>query len=825
MTNPIPSPNIPVSVSRHARIPALALVCWLVLAGTAAAAADPRPQKGGVSVDITQKGIYRISLADLAASGIDANGVSASTFRLFRGSAEIPVIMTSPDTLVFYAPGLDTAYTGTDVYWLYWDAGEGRRAASVNGAPGDVPAVAVFRETLSIEENHTLWSDTPGAPDQDYWFWEKLTAPQNFSMSFDAPQLAASGNADVTVYFQGRSKGSHRVTIGLNGQLLGEATFTGASAQLKTLVVPRSALKSAGNQMMIGSAGDPGGVMYVNRVAVSYPKNGVAAGNTLLFNMSQDQPAQAVVTGFSSDTVLVLDVSDPDNPMQVSNVLVTAEGNGFKAAFRHEGGAKTYAAFTTAALKPPARMTFKTPSGLKAKTNGADWVLVSGKSLLPSLEKLCELRRRQGLQVKTAAIEDIYDTFSFGVFDPSALRDFLQYAAQNWSPAPRYVLLAGDSNLDYRDYFGTGKKNIVPVHLDTTQELGLTPSDYWFAAFDDAGPGPAMHIGRVSGNSPEVMTTIVNKLIRYESAKTGDFDHALLVADDEETAFETLNDDLAAYPPAGIQPVKIYARKYPKMADVTADILMAVDAGSLITSFVGHGDVTRWGAEPEGGGEFIIQPSDLDGLANPDRLTCILALNCLNGYFSQSFDHSLAEEWVLAADKGAVGCIAPSGLSHTQEHEMFGTAVFESIFIRGNNRLGDICTDAKMTVYSAGASENVLISMNVIGDPATRLAFGRNPDEIAAVYWIKAEAGSGGGISPAGETPVFAAANETFTITPADGYQVDDVKVDGVSQGRASQYTFQQVNRDHSISATFKAGGDSGGGGGGGGCFIDTIRW
>lgn len=70
-------------------------------------------------------------------------------------------------------------------------------------------------------------------------------------------------------------------------------------------------------------------------------------------------------------------------------------------------------------------------------------------------------------------------------------------------------------------------------------------------------------------------------------------------------------------------------------------------------------------------------------------------------------------------------------------------------------------------------------------------------------YTITATAGDNGSISPAGAS-VYRGDDQTFTITPNEGYEVADVLVDGSSVGAVSTYTFENVTGNHSISATFK---------------------
>ena len=63
---------------------------------------------------------------------------------------------------------------------------------------------------------------------------------------------------------------------------------------------------------------------------------------------------------------------------------------------------------------------------------------------------------------------------------------------------------------------------------------------------------------------------------------------------------------------------------------------------------------------------------------------------------------------------------------------------------------------------------------------------------------------TGGSISPSNPVTVVVGGSQTFTITPDSNYIVTDVIVDGVSKGAISTYTFNNVQADHTISATFK---------------------
>ncbi|MCX6699029.1 MAG: hypothetical protein NTV68_03740 [Methanomicrobiales archaeon] len=70
-------------------------------------------------------------------------------------------------------------------------------------------------------------------------------------------------------------------------------------------------------------------------------------------------------------------------------------------------------------------------------------------------------------------------------------------------------------------------------------------------------------------------------------------------------------------------------------------------------------------------------------------------------------------------------------------------------------------------------------------------------------YTITATAGTGGTISPTGAVPVALWGSQKFIIMPEPGFKISDVKVDGVSKGAITSYTFTNVLATHTISATF----------------------
>ena len=84
----------------------------------------------------------------------------------------------------------------------------------------------------------------------------------------------------------------------------------------------------------------------------------------------------------------------------------------------------------------------------------------------------------------------------------------------------------------------------------------------------------------------------------------------------------------------------------------------------------------------------------------------------------------------------------------------------------------------------------------------------RSNHTISAAFacTVTSSASFGGTVSPSGITSVNYGSNQTYTITPITGYSISEVKVDAVSVGAVTSYTFTNVITNHTISASFSGG-------------------
>ena len=691
---------------------------------------------GDLKIMVKQSGLYRITYEDLKGTGIDVDNVRPNTFRLYHGTDDVflrvvtaGTRMKQGDYLEFYAERFENTFTDTNVYRLSWGKKRGKRIpVRAGGVTGQGTLVTSFLDTIHLEQNNTGWGLTPGAPEQDYWFWEKITAPAVTNYPFTLQSLnKAGGTGKIKVCFRGASTApphpDHHTKITLNGTLIGDARWDGSDEYIQEADIPLNVLLEGTNTLTVESPGDTGAVVdiiYLNWIEISYWRQMEAKDDELTFTVTGEGRFRMAVNNLSSPDVRIFDITSPFRVSMYKGFTIAPGSNGYIAAFEDDlKGRKSFYLMTDKAVKSPFSTEQWRSAGLKSEANSADYIVITPREFLESASPLITFREQQGLRVKPVAVEDIYNEFGNGTLDPQAIKDFLTYTYAYWRrPAPAYVLLLGDGTLDYRDNFATGKKTRVPVHLLMTPDAGLVPDDNWYVAIDGNDVLPDMIIGRVPAADATMAADMVQKILGYENANSYSPRDVLFAADNNDIYFETINENLVSKLPAGYTARKVYLRSYSTTESATSDIISYMNNGMMLTNYVGHGDVTHWA------GESLFVPEYISRLNNGGKLTFLVTLDCMNGYFAHPFYYSISEAFVAAKDRGAIAAFSPSGLGYPSEHMILGNEIFSSIFQDNIRALGAITTRSKINAFANGVSEDVVRIFTLIGDPAVRLKRG-----------------------------------------------------------------------------------------------------
>jgi hypothetical protein len=361
------------------------------------------------------------------------------------------------------------------------------------------------------------------------------------------------------------------------------------------------------------------------------------------------------------------------------------------------------------ALRPEVRR--PRPSGLGRDSQGADWVLIGPEDFLDAAGPLVSERRSQGLRVRVASVEEIYDVFGHGEPRPQAIRAFLEHAYHEWKRPPRYVLLLGDATYDFKNYLGTEVVNRVPPLMVRTSYL-WTASDAAYASVNGDDPFPDLAIGRLPAANAGEARLMVQKILAFERGGGLDLD-AVLVADDSDEGgdFERNADELSATVLAGLPQRRIYLSRL-DAAEVRREVVASFDEGTSLLSYIGHGGIHLWAQEN------VFNVDDVPTLAPQERQPLLLTLSCLNGYFHFPYFDSLSEALLKADGRGASAALSSSGLSLDQDAHRYHRLLLEEIVEGGHERLGDALVSAQERLVESGATPELLSIFHLLGDPA-----------------------------------------------------------------------------------------------------------
>jgi len=246
----------------------------------------------------------------------------------------------------------------------------------------------------------------------------------------------------------------------------------------------------------------------LDRVDLTYPGSFEATENELKFTHGTGSRYQ--VSGFTSNDLLAFDITSPTDVRRIVHAEVTG-ANPYTLDFEPPAGAgeKTYLVLSAGKVKTPESLSKDTASSLFGAANEADYIVITLRELgwdgsgNPNawLRDLVSLREGQGLRVKVVDVEDVFDEFGYGISSPSAVRDFLQYAYENWArPAPRYVLLVGDGTYDPKgnwSWFSVDSTPYLPAYLTYTEYMGETATDEWFVRVSGNDALPDLYMGRL----------------------------------------------------------------------------------------------------------------------------------------------------------------------------------------------------------------------------------------------------------------------------------------------------------------------------------------
>jgi hypothetical protein len=725
------------------------------------------PQMGAplvepLKIPVKESGLYGIAPADLSAAGLNPATVDPRDFRVeFLGvpisvevTGESDGVFDPTDRIIFYGEAATGRLTRANVYWLHFD-GAPSRVTSRDGTFGTAaPTPSSFETTLHEEVDAIYTAAVPGGAIDRWWWVRQATGDpltEDVTYPITVPNVdPAAHTINLRFNLQGRTSVTHHTRLFLNGPLVDDKTWGGIIPFDHSVALSSSTISSGSNSVRLFVVGDfsVADQAYSNFIEMTYRRTYDATSDHLLATGEGPGDFRFSFNGFGDAGILLYDVTDPAAIERITVPVGQITGGGpFSIAFQESLTAdRSYAAATGPGLRTPAGIVQEVASNLAADPNGADWIVITppDPNFISALQPLVTQRQAQGYRVLVATTEDIYDEFNFGILDTDAIEAFLDNAWATYPGAPpEYLVLAGDTHIDFLDNFGSGVPLLVPAKLQIFSTIGEAPSDNEYVTTAGGDFLPEMIVGRLPVRTASELTTMVSKILAYENSPPAATLNAksLFVADNGDSAFEAVLNSFAGLIPPSMIAQKVYLSQTGSTG-MRAGIKAGLEGGALMTTYIGHGSATQWTDEC-GWAAGTVAPcfmNDPATLADNGNVSFVAALNCINGYFTDlaaagpgHIDFSLAEAMVRRPSGGAIAMWAPVALANLSDYSSIGDWLFREVFLNGEYILGRATfmavTSAVTQPFSPAAIDNVR-QLTFFGDPATVMALDSDGDGL-----------------------------------------------------------------------------------------------
>ncbi len=375
--------------------------------------------------------------------------------------------------------------------------------------------------------------------------------------------------------------------------------------------------------------------------------------------------------------------------------------------------------------------------------SNVDMLIVCPEEFVPQANELADFHRQDGLTVQVTPLYQIYNEFSSGSQDITAIRDYVRSVySQSLTNTPlRYLLLFGDASYDYlnREPINT---NIVPTFeaVESFDPIVSIATDDYFGFLEDSEGGlyyddVDIGIGRLPVVNSKEASQAVAKIKNYASAGSAVFSDwrnvVCFVADDEDNNLHIRQaDDLAKMVdtifPGGNQD-KIYAdafqqistpagQRYPLMNEAINE---RVNKGALILSYTGHGGETGWGQE-----RYLDMP-DIEGWTNKNKLPVFLTATCEFARYDDPARVSAGEYIFLNEKGGGIALFTTSRATYAGSNFVMSKNFYNYALNHPDFNylpMGDIL---RLTKRASGSGFNVM-KFILLGDPALKISIPQN---------------------------------------------------------------------------------------------------
>ncbi|MDP2302741.1 MAG: C25 family cysteine peptidase [Ignavibacteria bacterium] len=731
-----------------------------------------------VKLGVFSDGIYEINSNDLTSLGINVNSLDPRTFKLMNLGVEVPIFVAGENDGYFeandyiefvgqrnltgkhrlvsnygepYNEYIDR-YTDTTIYWLTWGGGEGKRVEIVNtsGLISTLDTIKYYNQVLHYENNvvfdfsmaDLVRRELPFWTENKTWIWNLLgvgTRNITFTVSDKYPGKTVKLFSKLQSYASSVTSNAHLLAISLNSSQLQDSGYINKYQQKVIRGDFNSDLLVNGNNTFkvhsFATSANPNSCAF-DWAEIEYPRYLKAINDSLLFSFpfleNLSNLRSITVTNLLTDTISVwkFGTSLKKYITTVSNNKITF----YDTITNHD---KFVLIASNKVLKP--KIFYKKEfTNLRNFNNQADYLAVTHKKFLSRVIDYNNfIQNTYGVTPKAIDIDDVYDEFSYGYFNPEAIKLFLKSSHTYWQyPLPKYVTLIGAATYDYHKnkYLYAGSP-LSPVYVPS---FGASVSDNWFVTWDTTGAYiPQMNIGRIPVKSEAEFQSYFNKHVNYVNNPFNEWNkNYLFFSGGTGTDQNQLNqlrevnnfvlNNYVTPAPVGGNSTHFYKTINPttNFGPYTAEqIQNAIDNGAVFISYLGHSGTQTWD-------NSITQPAQLKNKVNRNPL--ITDFGCSTARFAEPDVTSFSQLFVLSNDGQAIAYIGNASLGFLSTSTIAPKLFYKKVLQDSVYNISEALKLAKLemlqTYGSSGVYQLFALTNTLIGDPIINLAIPPKPN-------------------------------------------------------------------------------------------------
>ncbi|HHB77597.1 MAG TPA: type IX secretion system sortase PorU [Saprospiraceae bacterium] len=643
-------------------------------------------------------------------------------------------------------------YTSKAYYFLKIDDQPGKRVQSQNSLPQSNHIVEDYFlcKKHEVDKVNLLDEDPTSEGGGNEWFGEvfKAEKTQQFNDAFHFENVVLDKPALMHVRFAGKSYDGTSFSMTADDQVLHTNINGTGQGQWKDVAVVREfylPFTPKGDNPSISitfAANTIESKGWLDYIEINAYQKLVYNGSPFLFGTLSDTPQD--LTTFSiltnSQDVKIWDVTNPQTPVNQS----FAQAGDHIEFTTNTDSLKTFAVFKESD-------NFPTPEAIGQIDNQnihgiekADLIVIYPNVLKNEALKLAAHRASHSqLDVVTVNIEDIYNEFSSGAQDPTAIRDFAKMVFDR-DPGFKYLLLMGDGSYDAKNINNNPQNyNLIPVRetQNSVRKINTYPSDDYYGLLSDTEGTPNLKgaldiaVGRITARTPEEANSIVEKIIYYDSnpATLKPWRTQLMgIGDDEDgnthmrqanqTAdrtemnhkiFNTQKILLDAYP----QVPAPFGARFP---EATKQINDGVLSGTLVVNYFGHGGAKGLAQER------VLTLQSITKWKNIlNNMPLIITASCSTSGFDDPSVKTFGEELLKNPTGGAIALFSTVRPVYSSDNEALINATYPQIFVRDNGQKRTVGEILRVGKNNAGTADKVRKFL-LLGDPSMPLALPDN---------------------------------------------------------------------------------------------------